>query len=35
VIPDFLTAWSIFKPASDIAPDWGKEITEKLIAECK
>ncbi|MEI2747704.1 MAG: hypothetical protein V9E88_02955 [Ferruginibacter sp.] len=27
--------YTVFKPASDIAPDWGKEITEKLIAECK
>ena len=27
--------YNVFKPASDIAPDWGKAITEKLIAECK
>lgn len=23
-----------FKPASDISPNWGKEIAEKMLAEC-
>ena len=27
--------YATFKPASEIAPDWGKQRTEKLLNECK
>jgi len=30
-----LEKYNIFKPASEIHPDWGKQIVEKLISDCK
>ncbi len=30
-----LDKYATFKPASDIAPNWGKEYTQKLFDECK
>lgn len=30
-----ITKYDAFKPSSEIAPDWGRGITEMLIAECK
>lgn len=30
-----LEKYNTFKPASEIHPDWGKQIVEKLISECK
>ena len=30
-----LDKYATFKPASDIAPNWGKEYTQKLFDDCK
>ena len=30
-----LAKYAAFKPASDISPNWGKSITEKLLESCK
>lgn len=30
-----LEKYNAFKPASEIHPNWGKQIVEKLISECK
>lgn len=30
-----LEKYNTFKPASEIHPDWGKQIVEKLISDCK
>jgi hypothetical protein len=30
-----LEKYNTFKPASELHPDWGKQIVEKLISECK
>ncbi|HQW84750.1 MAG TPA: hypothetical protein PK987_09825 [Ferruginibacter sp.] len=35
VLQSSLDKYNNFKPASDIAPNWGKERVEKLIGECK
>lgn len=30
-----LQKFNAFKPASDIAPNWGKQIVEQLLSDCK
>lgn len=30
-----LQKYNAFKPASDIAPNWGKQIVEQLLSDCK
>jgi hypothetical protein len=30
-----LEKYNTFKPASELHPDWGKQIVEKLISDCK
>lgn len=35
VLQTALDKYSAFKPASDIAPNWGKERTQYLLDECK
>lgn len=35
VLEEAVKKYEAFKPASDIAPKWGKEQTEKTLATCK
>jgi hypothetical protein len=35
LLEEAATKYASFKPASDISPDWGKGLVEKLLAECK
>lgn len=35
VLETALEKYAAFKPASDIHPNWGKEIAEQIVASCK
>ena len=35
VLQNALDKYATFKPASEIAPDWGKEYAQKLFDDCK